>query len=389
MKFTEYELGELGEIITGKTPKKSNSLYYDSNEVLFIKPDDLTVNNIKYISTANEFVSSQGAATGRIVGKGTVLITCIGIIGKIGIVDTDKAIFNQQINAIIPNENLIFGKYLAYVLHSMQKILQDKANAPIVPIINKSDFSKIKVRVPDLDYQKKVIEVLDESQKLINKRQSQIAALDELTQSMFLEMFGDPQFNKKEFPIVTIKEITQLIKGITYKPEQVSDTGTIVLRSSNIKGKDFDVQDLVRINKTVDERFLVKVDDILMCNRNGSARLVGKVAKIPAYPEEMTFGTFMTIIRSEYHNYLYNFFQTDAFRRQIQMQTSVAINQISLPLLESVKLPLPPLKLQEQFDRVTKEIGLNRMMLKDSLKELETLYNALLQKAFKGELFQE
>ena len=184
-----------------------------------------------------------------------------------------------------------------------------------------------------------------------------------------------------------IKDIVTVVKGITYKPEQVNDEGTIVLRSSNIKGSKFDLNDIVRVNKKIDEKFLVKVNDILMCNRNGSERLVGKVAKIPEYNEPMTFGTFMTIVRSPYHNYLFSFFQTEAFRRQVKMQTSVAINQISIPLLESVKVPLPPMELQNQFADFVKKTDKLKFEMEKSLKELEDNFNSLMQKAFKGELF--
>ena len=184
-----------------------------------------------------------------------------------------------------------------------------------------------------------------------------------------------------------IKDITQIIKGVTYKPEQVSDKGIIVLRSSNIQNSKFDLNDIVRIDKEINEKFLVKYNDIIMCNRNGSERLVGKVAKIPMSSEQMTFGTFMTIIRSPYFNYLFNFFQTEGFRRQIKMQTSVAINQISIPLLESVKVPLPPMELQNKFAEFTNQVDKLKFEIEKSLKELEDNFNSLMQKAFKGELF--
>ena len=124
-----------------------------------------------------------------------------------------------------------------------------------------------------------------------------------------------------------------------------------------------------------------------MCNRNGSEKLVGKVAKIPDHNEPMTFGTFMTIVRSPYYNYLFSFFQTEAFRRQIKMQTSVAINQISIPLLESVKVPLPPIELQNKFENFVKQVDKLKFEMEKSLKELEDNFSSLMQRAFKGELF--
>jgi type I restriction enzyme S subunit len=123
-----------------------------------------------------------------------------------------------------------------------------------------------------------------------------------------------------------------------------------------------------------------------MCNRNGSSHLVGKVAKIPELNENMTFGTFMTIVRSQFHNYLFHYFQTKAFRMQIKMQTSVAINQISLPLLESVQLPLPPTEIQDLFEKRVIIIEKQKSIAQASAQKSEELFNSLLQKAFNGNL---
>lgn len=248
-------------------------------------------------------------------------------------------------------------------------------------------LKQVVVPIPNRNIQDNIVSTLDKALELIDKRKEQIQALDELVKSRFIEMFGDVFLNTKNFKMKQIKEIVTVVKGITYKPEQVNEEGTIVLRSSNVKGSTFDLKDIVRVNKKIDEKFLVKVNDILMCNRNGSERLVGKVAKIPEYNEPMTFGTFMTIVRSPYYNYLFSFFQTEAFRRQIKMQTSVAINQISIPLLESVKVPLPPIELQNEFAEFVKQVDKLKFEMENSLKELEGNFNSLMQRAFKGNLF--
>lgn len=382
----KVRIGDLGEVLTGNTPSKRNNEFYESEDIMFVKPDILSFDIID-IKQSNEYLSEKAREKARIIPKGSLLVSCIGNIGKLGI-NTEEVAFNQQINAIIHNSKISSSKYLAYLLKYNQKKLESIANAPVVPIINKSQFSDFELLIhEELEVQRKIVEILDKAQELIDKRKEQIEALDELVKSQFIEMFGDTFLNTKNFEMKQIRDIVTVVKGITYKPEQVNDEGTIVLRSSNIKGNKFDLNDIVRVNKKIDEKFLVEVNDILMCNRNGSERLVGKVAKIPEYSEPMTFGTFMTIVRSPYHNYLFNFFQTEAFRRQIKMQTSVAINQISIPLLESVKVPLPPIELQNQFAHFVKHTDKLKFKMEKSLKELEDNFNSLMQKAFKGELF--
>ena len=149
-------------------------------------------------------------------------------------------------------------------------------------------------------------------------------------------------------------EISESFIGLTYKPSDVSENGTLVLRSSNIQNSTLVFDDNVRVNTEIREKLYVKENDILMCSRNGSAALVGKVARIPALSEKMTFGAFMTIIRSEYSDYLFTYFQLPAFRQQVQTGTST-INQITKKMLEKVMLPVPPLTEIDSFSKIIKQ----------------------------------
>lgn len=385
-KWRKVKLSDIGQILTGNTPSTKNEEYYNSSDFMFIKPDDFQKNALNNISVSKACISTLGSEKSRKVPAGSVLVTCIGTIGKVALVEKE-ACFNQQINAIIPDKSMIDSKFLGYAMLKYNYLLKSIANAPIVPIINKTQFSNVEIMIPSLDIQKKIVDVLEKAEKVLEKRKEASGLLDELVKSKFIEMFGDTFLNTKKFEMKQIKDVAKLVKGITYKPEQVDEEGIIVLRSSNIQNSNFDLKDIVRLNKTIDERFLVIPNDILMCNRNGSQRLVGKVAKIPRYEEQMTFGTFMTIVRSPYYNYLFSFFQTEAFRRQIKMQTTVAINQISIPLLESVKVPLPPIEIQNQFTDFVKQIDKLKSEMQKSLEELENNYQSLMQRAFKGELF--
>lgn len=237
-------------------------------------------------------------------------------------------------------------------------------------------LKEIEIPVPPLSEQHQIVEELDLLTSIIEKKKEQLKELDNLAQSIFYDMFGDPVTNEKGWEIKKIEDVAFLNKGITYKPTDVSNEGIIVLRSSNIKNNEFDLSDIVRISAQIKEEKLVNKGDILMCNRNGSAKLVGKVAKIPELKEQMTFGTFMTVIQSNMNNYLFYFFQTYAFRKQIQFQTAVAINQISLPLLASVDVPVPPLPLQQSFASKIEAIEKQKALIKQSITEAETLFNS-------------
>ena len=159
--------------------------------------------------------------------------------------------------------------------------------------------------------------------------------------SQFIEMTGDPRTNPRGWPVKTLSELATYSIGLTYKPENISEEGTIVLRSGNIQNSKIDLADVVRVNCPIKESIYVQKNDILMCSRNGSAALVGKVAQIKDISEPMTYGAFMTVIRSEYSDFLYLYFQSNDFREQVSTGKSSTMNQITQNMLDKISLPLP------------------------------------------------
>ena len=159
--------------------------------------------------------------------------------------------------------------------------------------------------------------------------------------SQFIEMTGDPRTNPKSWQVKTLSELATYSIGLTYKPENISEEGSIVLRSGNIQNSKIDLADVVRVNCPIKESIYVQKNDILMCSRNGSAALVGKVAQIKDISEPMTYGAFMTVIRSEYSDFLYLYFQSNDFREQVSTGKSSTMNQITQNMLDKISLPLP------------------------------------------------
>ena len=180
-------------------------------------------------------------------------------------------------------------------------------------------------------------------------------------QSRFIELFGDPQTNPFKYKQAKLSDVATYYNGLTYKPENVAEIGTIVLRSSNIQNSQLDFADTVRVDCAVRERLMVQENDILMCSRNGSAKLVGKVALIKGLQEPMSFGAFMMIIRSRYYSYLMTYFQLDAFRQQIKTGATTTINQITGRMLDDVTIPLPPIALVEQFATFIEQVDKSKL----------------------------
>ncbi len=143
----EYKrLGDVGTIVTGSTPSTQDEMYYSSCDVMFVKPGDISENKLSVIDHTETYVSKLAyEKVCRQLPKGTVVVTCIGILGKTGILNKD-ACCNQQINAIIPSKDIL-SRYLGSAILSIQEELASKKNGPIVPIINKSKFSNFYMRL--------------------------------------------------------------------------------------------------------------------------------------------------------------------------------------------------------------------------------------------------
>lgn len=183
----KVRIRDIGEIYTGNTPSKKNILYWNSDDIGFVKPDIIADDAIIRINKekCKEFISFCAIDKARIVPKNSVFVTCIGSIGKIGI-SKDRLAFNQQINAIVPNKN-IDKEYLAYALYANKKKLQNIANAPVVPIINKTQFNDFELNIEfDTNKQYQITETLNIISTILDKMNKELELLDELVKARFI-----------------------------------------------------------------------------------------------------------------------------------------------------------------------------------------------------------
>ena len=196
--------------------------------------------------------------------------------------------------------------------------------------------------------------------------------------SQFIEMTGDPRTNPKSWPVKTLSELATYSIGLTYKPENISEEGTIVLRSGNIQNSKIDLADVVRVNCPIKESIYVQKNDILMCSRNGSAALVGKVAQIKDISEPMTYGAFMTVIRSEYSDFLYLYFQSNDFREEVSTGKSSTMNQITQNMLDKISLPLPDDETRNKLSIILHQADKSKFELRKSIEAIDQVIKSLI-----------
>lgn len=143
----------------------------------------------------------------------------------------------------------------------------------------------------------------------------------------------------KDWKIISILNIAELLSGLTYLPENISEQGLLVLRSSNIKDGNLSFEDNVYVNCIIDKNKYVKKNDILICVRNGSSNLIGKCALVTKN-YNATFGAFMAVLRSPIGKYLYQVFSSQIIQKQIQKNCKATINQITKADFKNFYIPI-------------------------------------------------
>lgn len=370
-------LGDVGKVITGNTPKTSDLQNYASNDICFVKPSDIVGGTVSYLNNSEFYISDYARSKARVLPPKSVLVTCIGIIGKVAINNIECA-FNQQINAIIPDQSKCLPEYLAYAIQSKQAEIQDIANAPVVPILNKSQFSDIEIILPDLDEQKTVIKKLTAVSSLISLRKQQLAKLDELVKARFAELFGDPILNQKGFPVCRMDEVVGFQGGsqpdkkhFEYEPTEDN------IRLIQIRDYKTDKY-ITYIPKSMAKRFCT-ADDIMI------GRYGPPIFQI-LQGIEGSFNVALMKATPKMGNkeFVRQFLKQDCLLEYLEGLSKRTAGQdgIQMDKLKAYPFPMPPIELQEEFVQFVKQTDKSKLTIQQSLDKLETLKKALMQEYF-------
>ncbi|MFZ7280978.1 restriction endonuclease subunit S, partial [Avibacterium avium] len=190
MKFTNYKLNDLGKIITGKTPPSKVQNAFTQVGIPFVTPSDM--NGGRFVEKTNRNLSDEGLNVVRnnLIPENSVAVSCIGSdMGKAIIIKT-TSVTNQQINSIIVNEKFNY-LYIYYVLSTKQQELKNIASGSATPILNKTQFGNIEIKLPDRKYQDKVSNILDKFDNKIELNTQTNQTLEQIAQAIFKHWFID------------------------------------------------------------------------------------------------------------------------------------------------------------------------------------------------------
>ncbi|MCW6109219.1 restriction endonuclease subunit S [Clostridium sporogenes] len=264
--------------------------------------------------------------------------------------------------------------------------------------LTKSALNNIEVLLPQLEVQNKIVNILDKAQYLIDKRKAQIEALDELVKSRFIEMFGDPINNPKDWEVKKLKDIsTKILSGNTPKggSQVYVDEGIMFFRSQNVWKNKLVLDDIAYIDKETHNKMLkssLKNRDILMTKTgriNTENSSLGRAAMFIGEDDSANINGHVYLVRlqeGEVNEFVLFILTTNEYRDYIRSVCVGGIDkrQINKDHLEEFPIIYPPIELQNQFADFVKQVDNLKLKMESSLKELEDNFNSLMQRAFKG-----
>ena len=376
----EVSLKDIGTIITGNTPSKKDKKYWDSKDICFVKPD-IIGDDIDSITNSNEYISNFASSKARIVKRNTILITCIGNIGRIGIVSKEKIAFNQQINAIIPNSKINL-RYLAYVLLFSRPRLKALANAAVVPIVNKTQLESFKIEIdPELEHQDKIANTLDEIEKIKKIQNKEIEYLDTLIKARFVEMFGDLKFDTPVSKYIESLTAGKSLAGKEKCTNKVLNTGAVSYDKFKNDYK------YLPSNYVPDENNKVRTGNVLISRMN-TQELVGATAYVWEAPENtyLPDRLWRANLKENVNSiFLWQVLIHPLLKLQIQRVssgTSGSMKNISKSNFLKLKVPDVNEESQNKFASFVQQVDKSKVAIQKSLDETQILYDSLMQKYF-------
>ena len=376
----KVKLGEVCEIRIGKTPNRSQTLYW-GGDYPWLSISDMKG---KILCTTKEKITQEAVQKEKmqIVSKGTVVMSFKLSIGKVGILAENMYTNEAIANFVVKNNKMLFNEYLYYALQGINfDSLTDRA--VMGKTLNKAKLNNLSIVYNEPFMQQQIVLRLDGVNKLIESRKQQLSELSKLVKSRFNEMFGDPVLNEMGWEIETLNKIGTIGRGVSkHRPRNASElfggiypfiqTGDVA-NSGNY---------IVDYHSTYSEFGLKQSklwDRGTLC-----ITIAANIAKTSILAFDSCFpDSIVGFIPGERTNNMFIHYWFSYFQKILESQApESAQKNINLKILSELKVILPPLSLQNEFADFVAKIDKSQLAIQKSLEELETLKKSLMQEYF-------
>lgn len=386
-EWKKVKVGDIGKVVTGKTPKTSNSEYYGGNIPFLTPSDDMSV---KYVRGTNKYITESGrlSVKNATLPANAICISCIGSdLGKV-VITTQETVTNQQINSIVVDTDNFDVDFVYYSMLELGKILNfHSKTSTAVPIVNKSSFSQYEIDCPELSVQKKIGDILSSIDKKIEENNKINNNLEQQAQAYFDELFvvnADPNW-----PECTLSDIGSVVAGGTpskSKLEYYVDQGIAWITPKDLsvdKSKfiSHGENDISELGFSKSSAMKMPAGTILFSSRAP----IGYIAI--AQNEVTTNQGFKSVIPNENIGTAYMYFLLKNLLPTIEgMASGSTFKEISGAAMKSVPTVMPDADTIQLFSNFCEPVFKEQEVLEAENKHLSALRDSLLPKLMSGEL---
>ena len=374
MKKTK--LKDICNISAGGTPSRSNINYWNNGDIPWCKIGDFSG---KYINQVKENITEEGLknSSAKIFNRGTILYTIFATVGEVAILETESAT-NQAIAGLEIINNEVDLEYLYYYLKSLKFVMLKKSRGVAQNNINLGILKNIEIKIPDKIEQINIAKILDNIERIIDKKKKQLKELNTIIKSQFVEMFGDIKIKEK------MKNISVYFsRGKT--PNYVEKSNIKVISQACIYWDEFKYekakyQDENKALKSLEK--MIENGDVLITS-TGTGTL-GRCNVYYGEDHKYMADSHVSILRLDYKEVNPIFFKYYFMQEKVQKElyaecVNGSTNQIELSKdrFLNFRILIPEITLQNQFSEIVKQIDKQKFESMIQLKMMEKIYNII------------
>jgi type I restriction enzyme, S subunit len=394
MKHSMVSLGSVAEFINGVAFKPSD---WGEEGKKIVRIQNLTDPEKPFNRTTREVESKY------VIHPGDLLVSWSATLGVFTWDDEETAIVNQHIFRVEPDEDVVDRSYLRHMLADALLDMERHLHGATMKHVNRSEFLSTQIPLPhkngkpDLNEQKRIAALLDKADALRRKRQEALRLTDDFLRSTFLDLFGDPE--KHGWPMETVEDMLSARPnairtgpfGSQLLHSEFVDSGIAVLGIDNAVQNEFRWGKPRFISEEKYEqlrRYTVHPGDVIITIMG----TVGRCAIVPAdIPTAINTKHLccLTLDRSKcLPEFLHTYFLTHPIARRYLGQSAkgAIMDGLNMGLIKALPVPKVPLQLQQRFSDIAKQVQKTALHSAKACQETETLFSALQQRAFIGQL---
>lgn len=373
------ELGDVCDIQGGATPKRTESAFWENGSYPWFTIEDIRRQG-RIITDTNQKITQLAWEKLRVFPKDTVLLCCTASIGEYAITKIPLT-SNQQFNGLTVKDNKYLNpKYLMHYCATLKNRLLSLSGKATINFVSAEKIRQITIPIPPLPEQERIVAELDCLSSIIEKQKEQLKELDNLAQSIFYTMFGDPITNEKGWEVKTLGDMCDIINGFAFKSPLFTEDGDYILRISNIHEGYVDLKDVAYFHKSdypkVNfEKYAVLPNDIVIAL---SGATTGKLG-INKTGVKLYLNQRVAICREKNDKILREYllyYLHEQSKKFLSDAAGVAQPNLSTEQMKEYKICVPTIAIQQDFASKIEAIEKHKELIKQSIAETETLFNS-------------